>query len=265
MHALRRVDPGGIVTGWDKIDKIAELVKVRSQKFPDLYFLRADEMTDLRALAEDIRQFSNGRVVCRTDCVAGAIEKLNLPRTHSVSPAGAIQFMSNTAAQLVGRGSKTSEICFILHRFIPAAAAAWALADPSSQIVRVDSLWGIPDGLQFLPHDTFEYDVRRAKVSSEIIRYKVSFIQEVENGSWREVRIARRFGRSRSLSALDVTEVAMQTHQIAVSLGCKIQVMWFCAIPEFDRHRQKSSLVPNDRAGYRIERSANCCPDASSL
>ena len=228
---LKRFDVGGPLTGWGKIDKVRELVKARSDKFPDLYYVRGDELVDLDATLQCIQEFSNGRVVCRTDCVSGSVEKLNLPRTHSASPAGAIQFMKATVAQLVARGAKEAEICFILHRFIPAMSAAWALADPKSQIVRVDSLWGIPDGLQFLPHDTFEYDVRRQRSSSEITRYKMSFIQEVEDGPWKEVKIARRFGRSRSLSSSDVAEVATQTHQIAIDLDQKTQVMWFCAIP----------------------------------
>ena len=228
---LERVDLSRPDTGWGKIDKLKELAKVHGNKFPDLYYVRADRMADTDALLGGISDFSNGRVVCRTECNSAAIEKLNLPRTHSVSPAKAIEFMSDIAAQLIARGAKAPEICFILHRFIPAAAAAWALADPKTQIVRVDSLWGIPDGLQFLPHDTFEYDVRREKISSEIIRYKVSFIQEVADGSWKEIRIARRFGRSRSLSSADVSEVAARTYQVAMDLNCRTQVMWFCGIP----------------------------------
>ena len=231
VGGLHRVNLEGQTTGWGKIDKIRELAAVRTEKFPDLFFVRADQMTDLALLRRGITELSNGRVVCRTDCSSQEIENLNLPRTHSVSPEQALQFMNDTTVQLMGRGAKNSEICFILHRFIPATAAAWALADPKSQIVRVDSLWGIPDGLQFLPHDTFEFDVRRGKVSSEVIRYKVSFIQETEEGPWREVKIARRLGRSRSLSSADVREVAEQTHQIAVELNQRTQVMWFCTIP----------------------------------
>ena len=111
-----------------------------------------------------------------------------------------------------------------MHRFIPATASAWTLSDPKSQIVRVDSLWGIPDGLQFLPHDTFEYDVKRGEISSQTIRYKVSCIQETENGAWEEKKIARRYGRSMSLTSGDVREVALQSHEIAVHLNQKTQI-----------------------------------------
>ncbi len=191
----------------------------------------ATSLRDVASLTVAIQKISNGRAVCRTDCKSEKIQKLNLPRTHSVSPSGAVEFMIETAEALRRKGATDSEICFILHRLIPATASAWTLSDPKSQIVRVDSLWGIPDGLQFLPHDTFEYDVKRGEISSQTIRYKVSCIQETENGAWEEKKIARRYGRSMSLTSGDVREVALQSHEIAVHLNQKTQIMWFCGIP----------------------------------
>ena len=41
-----------------------------------------------------------------------------------------------------------------------------ALAYPDRQVVLVDSLWGLPDGLQYLNHDTFEFDLKRGETSS---------------------------------------------------------------------------------------------------
>jgi len=54
--------------------------------------------------------------------------------------------------------------------------------DSVRQIVLVDSLWGLPDGLQYLPHDTFEFDIRRNEISAEHIRFKPKFLQETESG-----------------------------------------------------------------------------------
>jgi hypothetical protein len=62
--------------------------------------------------------------------------------------------MRGALADLKGRGATPNEVCFIFHKFIPAIGAAWALAKPDQQVVRVDSLWGLPDGLQYLPHDS---------------------------------------------------------------------------------------------------------------
>lgn len=93
---LKRVDISAPPSGWGKVDIVKELAGVRSERFPDLYYIRADELVDFDVAEKSIREFSNGRVVCRTDSIATQIEKLNLPRTHSVSPSKAVQFMRST-------------------------------------------------------------------------------------------------------------------------------------------------------------------------
>lgn len=236
VKPLTRVDLDKEETSWPKIDKVKQMAALREAEYPSLYYVTGNEisiaLTDPKNLIASIQSISNGRVICRTDCTSLKISNLNLPRTHTVSPEEAVEFIKKTFSDLVSGGARTSEICFILHRVIPAKAAAWVLADPDSQIVKVDSLWGIPDGLQFLPHDTFEYDVKRKEISSRKIRYKVSFIQETHDGSWQEIKIARRYGRATTLAAQDVREIAFQSHQLATKLNQKIQVMWFCTIPK---------------------------------
>lgn len=91
---------------------------------------------------------------------------------------------------------------------------------------------GLPDGLQYLPHDTFEYDVKRNAISAERIRYKPAFLQEVADGTWHRIRVARAQTRHRSLGTPDLREVARVTHAIAVSRGQPTQIMWFCGVAE---------------------------------
>ncbi|MER9606723.1 nucleoside triphosphate pyrophosphohydrolase [Mesorhizobium sp. M0243] len=223
-------------TGWPKLDKIRNLSSPRTDRYPNLYYIAGDNFglkSEFRPrLLNAIYQVTNGRAVCRTDCTADGIEKYNLPRTHSVSPEQAVEFMERTLESLQLRGAKASQVCFVIHRFIPALASAWSQADHTSQIVRVDCLWGIPDGLQFLPHDSFEYDVKAQKVTSEQIRYKLAFFQETVSGAWEEVRVRRRLARSKSVSSADVEEIARITHTIALNLRKKVQIMWFVGIPE---------------------------------
>ena len=222
--------------GWRKIDNVLDFRKVRDQRFPPLYYIGGEEFqalgADLMPLVEDIRRFSAGRVVVRTDCRATGIGTLNLPRTDSVTPERAADFISEVLASLVGKGARPNEVCFILHRFIPAQSSAWALATPGGQLVQVDSLWGVPEGLQYLPYDSFQFDLKRNEISSEKLAYKPLFIQELEDGSWNEVKIKRRLGRHRSISSPAVREIATLTKQLAQSLGQPVQVMWFCGIPE---------------------------------
>lgn len=233
---LNEVDFGASRTGWAKVDNLRQLAAARPDPYPPLFWLQGSSIRGpefkRENLERDIQRATNGRAVCRTDCNSHKVERLNLPRTDSVSPIVATNFIYSTLEELEIKGARPEEICFIIHKFIPAQSAAWALATPSSQIVRVDSLWGVPDGLQYLPHDSFEYDVKRKQISSERLRFKPAFIQEQINGSWKEVKVARQFGRHRSLSQADLAEVASIAKDIANSVGAPVQIMWFCGIPD---------------------------------
>lgn len=222
-------------TGWRKIDKVADFVRDSTVGYPSLIYIRGDAFLEARELehdlAGDLEGFAHGRIVCRTDCIAPEISGLNLPRTDTVTSSEAVAFIGKTIENFCSQGVKAAELCFILHKFIPAVTAAWAVARKDSQMVRVDSLWGLPDGLQFLPHDSFEYDVKRKKQSSERTRYKHGFLQETSDGQWAVVRVARKATRWRSLPNPDLAEVATRTHEIAQRTGRDIQIMWFCQVP----------------------------------
>jgi predicted house-cleaning noncanonical NTP pyrophosphatase (MazG superfamily) len=223
-------------TGWSKIDKVKQFQDGRALPYPALFYLTGSELESALdrgcTLQAQIYAVVGDRAVCRTDCVAAGIDRVNLPRTESVSSYAVLQFMKSTLRALVSQGVNPDEVCFIFHKFIPATVAAWALAKPNQQLVLVDSLWGLPDGLQYLPHDTFEFDVRRCSISAETIRYKPRFLQEAESGEWKLINVARSVARHRSLPLPDLREVALQTHRIAIRLNKPIQIMWFCVVPE---------------------------------
>lgn len=254
-------------TGWRKLDKVRDLISGEDESYPELLWLTGEEFLasdSSRALAPDLERFSKGRIVVRTDCRDNRVSSLNLPRTDSVSAGEAISFMRLTLFSLSEGGTAPADVAFIIHRFIPAGAAAWVLADPDRQIVLVDSLWGLPDGLQYLPHDTFQYDVRQTRISAEKRRYKPAFLQETPTGTWCTIRVKRDLARHRSLSSSDVAEIARRTHAIASKLGKPIQVMWFCRIPEFlkiGRNIPWFSLPPESHK----EKGASATPGKSTI
>lgn len=245
-------------TGWKKIDKISDFTANRRQPYPKLFWITGDKLaeslTKRELLRADLSNMLHGRAICRTDCISSLIPSLNLPRTNTVSEEEALKFMENTLSELRLKGARHDEICFILHKFIPATAAAWAVIHPGKQIVRVDSLWGLPDGLQYLPHDTFEFDVARNEVSSERIRYKPKFLQETSDGSWKVIQVGRRFTRRRSLGKADLAEIATQTHAICQRVERPIQIMWFCRIPHelgIGRNIPWFSMPPETSSGRK--------------
>ena len=254
-------------TGWSKIDKIKLSVEDRIDPYPSLYFLTAEEAIEAIGrgynLTADIEQITHGRAVCRTDCTSPHVSRLNLPRMDSVSAEKALDFIILTTNELKTRGALERDICFILHKFIPAGVAAWAVAQPDQQIVLIDTLWGLPDGLQFLPHDTFEIDVRRNTTSSEYIRYKPQFLQEMPTGEWALVHVGRKFTRSRSLGLQHLRRVATDTLRIAQKINQPIQIMWFCDVAA-------EAKVGQDVPWFMMEpapshRSASLAPGLSKI
>ncbi len=228
------VDPT-IVSPWRKIDKVRVLAADMPDSYPRLIFITGDAFIAARDarydLVADLAAFAHDRVVCRTDCCSEKINGLNLDRTHTVKSTDAVDFISGTIEKFSGLDVEASSLCFILHKFIPAVTAAWAVARQGENVTRVDCLWGLPDGLQYLPHDTFEYDLRRDELSSETPRYKPAFLQETSDGSWAVEKIRLKSSRRRSLPAPDVAEIAKRTAKIAERLDADVQVMWFCQVP----------------------------------
>ena len=158
--------------------------------------------------------------------------------------------------RMVEAGAPVGDVCFLAHKFIPARSGAWAKADPASTVVRVDALWGVPDGLAYLPHDTFDVDVRRKAIVAERPRYKPRFIQECSDGSWQELKVRRALGRSRSLSATDAVAVSTISHKIAVQAGKPLLIMWFCGIPPelgIGANLPWFSMPPNPEPALREE------------
>jgi predicted house-cleaning noncanonical NTP pyrophosphatase (MazG superfamily) len=225
--------PGTAATDWKKIEAARLLSSIHLGRFPSLFVATA---ADIRAaldsgrnIEDDIKAITHGGAVCRTDR-KGKFH-LNLPRTDTETPAGVMQHIEIVSKQLQEQGVAADQVAFILHKFLPARSCAWAVAEPGSRHVKIDALWGVPDGLQYLPHDSFEFDAAVDRVVAMRIRFKPAFIQETDDGSWMEVPVRRTSARSRSLGIHDVSEVARATLRLAKIKGEKIQVMWFCDLP----------------------------------
>lgn len=151
-------------------------------------------------------------------------------RDHLLSPKEIVSFIRETLNILKDRGAPPSDVILIFHAFIPAISAAWADADPTGAIVQVDALWGLPDGLQYLDCDVFEYDIGSGVLRAEHIPYKNAFLCEAEDGTWSVETVRRDIARTASMSREDVAAVAYATHKLALNVGHRLRVMWFVDI-----------------------------------
>ena len=122
----------------------------------------------LGGLASDLTELTKGPLVIRTDIAGQTVLFAN--RTDCLSkPQPAIRFMQNTARDLLKAGIDAKQVCFIAHRFIPAYASAFSMAT-AKRILSIDALWGLPDGLEYCSHDSFEVKTSTGEIIARKIR-----------------------------------------------------------------------------------------------
>jgi predicted house-cleaning noncanonical NTP pyrophosphatase (MazG superfamily) len=227
-----------IETAWKKLNNVRDFWVGAEPPKHRLFYATAEDLKPILAsgplrkkLEQEINHLTCSRAVLRTDCRDPTKRGFNLPRTHTVDGHEAAKWLGETINGMEADGVKPRDIAFILHQYIPARAAAWSYFDPGDSLVRVDCLWGLPDGLQFLSHDSFELDAKTGAELSADVRFKRHFLQEQADGAWRYVPVARQFSRDRVLYANDLREIALTTVAVANRLAERTQIMWFCDLP----------------------------------
>ena len=223
---------------WQKLKNIRDFWVDADPPRHHMYVVSGDSVVealssdfDRRRLIAEIDKLTGGRAVLRTDCKDPTVPRFNLPRTNTVSGEKASVWLKDTITSMLARGVLAADVAFIMHRYIPARAAAWSYFAPGDQFVTVDCLWGLPDGLQFLAHDSYQVDALNGDILSAETRYKRHFLQEQEDGEWSYVQVAREYGRDRVLSKEALEHIAQQSVKISDKIKDQAQIMWFCDIP----------------------------------
>lgn len=151
-----------------------------------------------------------------------------------------------------GATSKTSESrsslaecqpCLIAHHFLPATASAWCQAHPDHRRVRIESLWGLPEGLYWYAYDAYDVDTQSSSAepttpmplkmqTRERRRYKEHFVAPDAEGRWIVHTTASGPAWQRSIrNTAWLKEIAWTSRRIASSFGQPVIVMWFVDIP----------------------------------
>ena len=228
-------------------------------------------------LAHDLVELTKRPLVIRTDGKQIPPEKYEmLPRTEDVRAADVAERWLTTTFTIAIQETKLTEasLCLVAHHFIPSVAAAWARAEPSSRMVRIESLWGLPEGLYWYAHDAFEVDtgdtqmepdrskaIRRCRLWARL-RFKGTFIASDATGKWipHQTRRPYDWGRSVSRKAW-LFEIAHTTRLIAEREHHPVVVMWFVDNhPQATTHRvlpwfhQKSELSGSPNPAPRNKR-----------
>ena len=229
----------GSDTKWKKLKNLSEFDFESVGTGPVIHLLSSDTViasentaTTRRSLIDEISMATGNRVVVRTDCCQPDARVFNLPRTDTVTAEEAVSWCVSTLSDLEAEGIRAENVAFLCHAFLPATASAWAYASANSPTVFVDALWGLPDGLQVLPVDSYEVNVPQGKIIATKSTYKPRFLCEKPDGTWVYENILRSKGRSRVLAKSDILEIATRTQNISNKLSQDAQLMWFSGIPE---------------------------------
>lgn len=146
------------------------------------------ENTETRSIVRALdRLAASGPVVTRTDVSASTQEQL-LPRSGLLNSGREIlTFMRTAYRNLRNVGYSEEAIAFLTHPFIPALGSAVVTVTQDESEVRVDSIWGSPDGLLAFPHDSARVTLGRdgkARSAMHRVRHKPSFFAPAA-GEWR--------------------------------------------------------------------------------
>lgn len=182
-------------------------------------------------LESDIMELTRRPLMIRTDgpdIPRGKREML--PRSEDLrTPAQAKNWLAREFPREIERLEIADRsLSLIAHHFIPSASAAWARSEPGSETVRIESLWGLPEGLYWHSHDTFEVDTGGRLPIRRRQRFKGTFVAPNEEGHWVHYHPAPPFDWGSSIPKREwLEEIATRTKQIAEHEGEGVKVMWF--------------------------------------
>lgn len=195
-------------------------------------------------IGRDLEELTKRPLVIRTDGIGIPRDKREmLPRSDELRSS------DEAKSFLVGRfrdrvraaGLESAGLALIAHHFIPALASAWARAEPRKRMVRVESLWGLPEGLYWYSHDTFEVDIETESIA-ERLRFKGTFVAPDFHGRWIPMTTSAPYDWRRSITRKRwIVEIAKATRAIADRERFPVSAMWFV---DNDRRATPHKVLP---------------------
>jgi predicted house-cleaning noncanonical NTP pyrophosphatase (MazG superfamily) len=204
-------------------------------------------------LENDLSELTKRPLIIRTDGLTIPSDKREmLPRSEGLGTVKEAKtwLIEKFRTEVNRLGIAHTSLCLIAHHFIPSSAAAWAFAEPNKRFVRIESLWGVPEGLYWYSHDTFEVDTGDTNLPSDSskfgiqkkLRYKGTFIAPDVTNRWVTYHTATSDDWTPSIEKSTwIEEIALTTRRIAGAEHSPVIVMWFI---DNDRRATEHSVLP---------------------
>src|ERR1700722_1204042 len=237
LNVFAKIDE---TANWKKTESLRIFVKA-GLKVAQLYVLQDQRMLSELAtgklsvgLKADLVAMLESPIVFRTDFLTqDKMPKLLSSRSDTLSSfPQATAWLLDKAKKIVSEGIAPNEFCFIAHRYIPARSAAICLARPDRPQVRIDAIWGFPDGLLCFTHDTFHLSAEgRGKIERRI-RCKPFCLSADLQGNWMPKRCAAPWDWHSSLEDSEIREIAKMSRAVATYMNQPVELMFFVGVPE---------------------------------
>lgn len=193
-------------------------------------------------LTYDLKQLLLYPIVIRMDIAKKvSYDGVLLPRTETLFTLDdAYKFLFSHSKKFSEQGVEEKDFCFLIHRFIISKSCALAFAKPGIPRVRIDSTWGIVDGLYYHPHDSFEYNLTNSVVKKRI-RCKTEYLDVDSLGKWFSKKSGSQWDWTESLTSMQIKNISRFTTSIADFLDKPVTVMYFVDV---DRNTGYPTILP---------------------
>lgn len=231
---LKKIDDSE--TSWKKADCVKTFKGV-GLPIGEVYLLDGEKNLDEiynnkinKSLDEDLSWLLSSPIVIRIDINKKEKHNLLLPRTETLfKKSDVITFLKSNIQELLKQEVGLNEVCFLLHRFIISKSCALAYSKPGIPRTRVDSTWGIVDGLYYHPHDSFEYNSSNKRIK-ERIRCKTEYLDVDENGNWVSNKCNEKYDWRNSLTKREIAMISSYNEKLASYLEVPVTVMYFVGV-----------------------------------
>jgi hypothetical protein len=196
---------------------------------PEIHLITGDHWRhDAHHVAEELRRRMSGDPpgpwVVRTDVLEGVgVEHLLLPASPACdNPERLVGYMVETAERMADARLADEQWAFLVAPLYPCQASAWAEASPRHDLVAVDALWGFPDGLLHLPHDS--YQVNATGEVSATVRFKPACVI-AEHDRWSTQKLLAPYDWETPLDDDELQAIAALTRGLAAEVHHAVQLM----------------------------------------
>jgi len=206
----------------------------------DVYLLAGDDWVagggrNNALLVSDLRALSTSYVVIR--CDVNSEQYTFLPTSApSKDPGELLDFMEQTFRS---KSVPDSDWAFLLANLVPARVSAMVQAFPAAERVRVDALWGFPDGLLHFPHDSYFFYPNESR-TEKVIRFKGQCLL-YDDGAWAYYDVDRPDDWESTLNDEEVKTLGTWALRIAKELNQQVQLM---ALARIGGRRGPSHCLP---------------------